>query len=122
MEIKLSKYATKLLDVLKDHLQVEDADVVVEEAVIRLYKSYLEKGEITEGRQPTSLIESLNQAGFLKRQFKGRRNALPKQQYDIEAENEEDAWQQMAKRFPEEVNQGFIVEEVESIDFGKLDL
>lgn len=116
MEIKLSQYATKLLNILKDHLQSEDSDVI-EEAVIRLYESFLERGEITEARQPTTLMESLDQAGLLKRQFKGRRNAAPEQVYDLEAENDEDAWQQMARRFPMEVEQGFSIEEVQPFNF-----
>jgi competence protein ComGC len=118
MQIKLSQYASKRLEILKEHLQAEDSDVV-EEAVIQLYDSYVQKGEIQEERQPSSLIEALSREGLLKRRFKCTRNALPDTQEElfIEAENEEDAWQQMAARFPIELETGFDIKEVQPFNF-----
>lgn len=118
MQIKLSKYAAKRLEALKDYLQAEDSDVV-EEAIIHLYDSYVQKGEIQEERQPSSLVEAFSREGLLKRQFKCTRNVLPNTQEElfIEAENEEDAWEQMASKFPAEIEQGFNIEEIQPFNF-----
>lgn len=118
MQIKLSKYAAKRLDALKNHLQAEDSDVV-EEAILQLYDGYVLKGEIQEDRESSSLIEALSREGLLKRQFNCTRNAAPSTQEEllIDAESEEDAWGQMAARFPAEVEQGFDIEEIQPFKF-----
>jgi len=118
MQIKLSKYAFKRLEILEEHLQAEDSDVI-EEAVIQLYDSYVKKGEIEEQRQPSSLTEALSREGLLKGQFKCTRNAIfgTQEELLIEAENEEDAWEQMASKFPNEVEQGFNIEGMQPFNF-----
>ena len=46
----------------------------------------------------------------------GRDDITARQGYYIKANSEEEAWQKMATRFPEEVEAGFTVQEWESFD------
>jgi lipase chaperone LimK len=46
----------------------------------------------------------------------GRDDIRERQGYYISAESEEEAWQKMATRFPEETEAGFTVQEWESFD------
>jgi len=46
----------------------------------------------------------------------GRDDTTARQGYYIKADSEEEAWQRMATRFPEEVGAGFTVQEWESFD------
>jgi len=103
---------------LKDYLQAEDSSVV-EEALIQLYECCVQKGKIQEERQSSSLTEALSREGLLKRRFNCTKNSLSNIQEEliIEAENEEDAWEQMAARFPVEMKQGFNIKEISPFNF-----
>jgi len=111
MKIKLSKYSLKLLLTLKEHLDCEDSDVI-EEAIIELFEKYVKEGKIENlnDSKSLSLMESLENAGLLDRDFKCVINSSGEEHY-VNAKTEEDAWQKIAIRFPNEVNYGFTIEE-----------
>lgn len=118
MRIQLSKYASNLLAKLERHLQAEPSDVV-EEAIINLYESLVSRGEIVE-REESTLFESLSSSGLLKRTYKCKlkeKDSIQGSEFILEADSEEEAWQQMAIRFPDQANSGFIIQEVDPIDF-----
>lgn len=121
LRINLSEYASSLLQKLESYLDA-DSSSVVEEAVIKLYESYFASEEL-QNSEPESLLSVLDKAGLLKNIYRCYRLALSEEQRQeevIEAYNEEDAWQQMAKLFPGEVTQGFEIIKVEAIDFDNL--
>jgi galactokinase len=121
LRISLSEYASSLLEKLESYLNA-DSSSVVEEAVIKLYESYFASEELQD-REPESLLSVLDNAGLLKNTYRCYRLALSEDQRQeevIEAYNEEDAWQQMAKLFPCEVTQGFEITKIEPIDFDNL--
>lgn len=113
MQVKLSKYTSKLLLILKEHLDSEDIDVI-ELAITNLYDQYVKEGKIEDIQdgKPLSLMESLDSAGLLDRDFKCVINSNL-EEYFVTAKTEEDAWQQMSIKFPEEVESGFIITEHE---------
>ena len=57
-------------------------------------------------------MESLDSAGLLDRDFKCVVNSSLVE-YFVTAKTEEDAWQQMAIKFPEEIESGFTIKEHE---------
>lgn len=121
LRIELSKYARSLLQKLESYLDA-DSSAVVEEAVIKLYESYVTSGKIKE-KTADSLASALDQAGLLKNSYRCYRLALNKTHRSeeiIEAYNEEDAWQQIAQLFPNEVKKGFEIEKIEPIDLDNL--
>jgi len=109
MEVKLSKYTSKLLLILKEHLDSEDIDVI-ELAITNLYDQYVAEGKVEDihDNKSLSLMESLGSAGLLDRDFRCVINSSL-EEYLITAKTEEDAWQQMAIKFPEEVESGFAI-------------
>ncbi|MGA1133366.1 MAG: hypothetical protein ACO31I_14110 [Prochlorotrichaceae cyanobacterium] len=121
LQINLSEYASSILQQLQIHLST-DPSSIVEEAVIKLYQSYVVSGDLQE-HKPESMASVLDKSGFLKNVYRCYRVAFDKDQRQeeiIEAYNEEDAWQQMAKLFPSEVTQGFEVIKIEKINFDNL--
>ena len=116
MKVQLTKYASKILLSLKEYLDSEDSDVV-ELAIINLYEKYVDEGKLEDihDEQPKSLMESLENAGLLDRDFKCAINSSGEEHY-INAKTEEDAWQKMAIRFPNEVNTGFTIEEYDELN------
>jgi hypothetical protein len=119
MQVELSKYTSRLLLILKEHLGSEDIDVI-ELAITSLYDQYVSEGKVENihDNKPLSLMESLDSAGLLDRDFRCVINSSL-EEYLITAKTEEEAWQQMAIKFPEEVESGFTVEEHEfKLNFG----
>ena len=116
MKIKLSKYSLKLLLTLKEHLGCEDSDVI-EEAIVELFEKYVKEGKIENPNdsKSLSLMESLENAGLLDRDFKCVINSSGEEHY-VNAKTEEDAWEKMAIRFPNQVSKGFTIEEYDEIN------
>jgi hypothetical protein len=124
MEIHLSQYALKLLNRLRSTLQANNS-AVVEEAIIRLYRTFVADGVIQEGEAPKPLAEILDRADLLKSLYQCSRNALDADHPQnrpliLEGNTEEEAWQKMAILFPEEVTYGFSIQEIKPIDFNAL--
>jgi len=111
MQITLSKYAQRALLAVKEHLQGEDDDAI-EEAILQMYRQLVDNGKITDifDPKPKSLMDAFEDAGLLDREFRCIFNS-DSREYIISAKTEEDAWHQIAIRFPNEVSQGFRVEE-----------
>jgi hypothetical protein len=121
MKVQLTKYASKILLSLKEHLDSEDSDVV-ELAIISLYEKYVDEGKLKDihDEQPKSLMESLENAGLLDRTFRCVINSNLEEYY-INAKTEEEAWQKMASKFSDEVVQGFTIEEYDDFNINLLD-
>ncbi|XGB38742.1 MAG: hypothetical protein LVT47_10675 [Cyanobacteria bacterium LVE1205-1] len=111
MQITLSKYAQRALLAVKEHLQGEDDDAI-EEAILQMYHQLVDNGKIKDifDSKPKNLMDAIEDAGLLDREFSCIFNS-DGQEYIISAKTEEDAWQQIAIRFPNEVIHGFRVEE-----------
>jgi dsRNA-specific ribonuclease len=114
MQVNLTKYAQKLLLALKEHLHTDEDSDVIEEAVLQLYQRYVDEGTMQDviDQKPHSLMAALEISGCFKKEYLCILNNLhaTKREYVIVADSEEDAWQQMAIRFPNETKHGFTIE------------
>jgi hypothetical protein len=117
MKVSLSKYAQKALLALKEHLQGEDDDAI-EEAILQTYCRLVKEGkmgDVFDGKS-SNLMNALEGTGVIDRNFRCILNSNGCE-YFITAKTEEDAWQNLAIKFPDQVESGFTIEECEDLDF-----